>query len=247
VPTLTTSDGLELFYRDEGDGPAVVMLHGLTADGEMNWEWTGVAPAVRTAGYRTLLLDQRGHGRSDQPTDPALYDDDRFAADVSSLLDVAGVERCALVGYSMGALMTLRTVPREDRVVCAVLGGIGDRDLVALDREAIARGLEIDDPDEIDDPEARQFRDFADATGANRSALAALQRGRRREPFDLEQITVPTLVIAGADDRLAGDPHGLAHRLPRGEGRTAAGDHTTALLEPSFGGDIVRFLAHHLR
>jgi pimeloyl-ACP methyl ester carboxylesterase len=247
VPVLTSSDGLELFYRDGGDGPAVVMLHGLTADGEVNWEWTGIAPAVRTAGYRTLLLDQRGHGRSDQPTDPAFYDDDRFAADVSSLLDAAGVERCALVGYSMGALMTLRTVPREHRVVCAVLGGIGDRDLASLDREAIARGLEIDDPDEIDDPEARQFRDYADATGANRHALAALQRGRQRQPFDLEGITVPTLVIAGADDRLAGDPHGLAHLLPHGEGRTAAGDHTTALLEPSFGGDIVRFLAQHLR
>ena len=147
----------------------------------------------------------------------------------------------------LGSLMTMRTVPREPRVVAAVLGGIGGRDLVTIDREAIARGLEIDDPDEIDDPEAREFRDYADATGANRAALAALQRGRRREPFDLDAITVPTLVIAGADDRLAGDPHELAHRLAQGEGRTAAGDHTTALLDPSFGGDIVHFVVHHLR
>ncbi len=247
MPTFRATDGIELFYRDEGEGPAVVLLHGLTADGEMNWEWTGIAPALRTAGYRTVLLDQRGHGRSEQPTDAAAYDDERFAADVSSLLDAAGIDRCVLVGYSMGSLMTMRTVPREPRVVAAVLGGIGSRDLVSVDREAIAHGLEIDDPDEIDDPEAREFRDYADATGANRVALAALQRGRRREPFDLDAISVPTLVIAGNDDRLAGDPRGLSEKLPHGECRVAAGDHTTALLDPSFGGDIVHFVVHHLR
>lgn len=244
--TFRAADGIELWFDDQGEGPAVVLLHGLTATGRMNWEWTGIAPALRAGGFRTILLDQRGHGRSDKPLDPGSYDDSRFVSDVASLLDVTGVEECALVGYSLGSIVALRVVPVESRVHALVLGGIGDRDVATVDRESVARGFEVDDPDEIDDPEAREFRRHADATGANRVALAALQRGRRREPFDLAAVTVPTLVLAGEDDGLAGDPYGLAHRLAKGEGRTVAGDHTTALTDPSFGGEIVRFLSREI-
>jgi pimeloyl-ACP methyl ester carboxylesterase len=251
MPVLTSPDGLPLFYRDDGDGPAVVLLHGLTADGEMNWEWTGVAPALRAGGFRTIALDLRGHGRSAKPTEPEAYRDERFVADVRALLDHLGIDRCGLVGYSLGSLVVLRVTPDEPRVVAVVLGGIGERDIHTTDHstdgETLARAMEIDDPDEIEDPEARGFREWADANGANRAALAALARGRRRDPFDLAAVTVPALVIAGADDHLAGDPFALAHRLPAGEGRCLAGDHTTALMDPSFGGEIVRFLSHHRR
>lgn len=246
MPVLTSPDGLPLFYRDDGDGPAVVLLHGLTTDSEMNWEWTGIGPAVRAGGFRTIALDMRGHGRSAKPTEPEAYRDERFVADVRALLDALGIDRCGLVGYSLGSLVVLRATPGEPRVVAVVLGGIGERDIHPTD-EALARAMEIDDPDEIDDPEARRFREWADATGANRAALAALARGRRRDPLDLATVAVPALVIAGADDHLAGDPFALAHRLPAGEGRCLAGDHTTALADPSFGGEIVRFLNHHLR
>jgi pimeloyl-ACP methyl ester carboxylesterase len=46
-------------------------LHGISADGRMNWEWTGIAPALRDAGFRTVAIDQRGHGKSDKPHDPS--------------------------------------------------------------------------------------------------------------------------------------------------------------------------------
>ena len=244
---VLASDGVRITYRLDGTGPAVVLLHGISADGEMNWEWTGVAPALRAAGFRTIALDQRGHGRSDKPHDPGAYRDERFASDVRAVLDEVGLGRCGLVGYSMGAYMALRTIPIEPRVTAAVLGGIGDSAPNAREREAVARALEAPDGSRSPHREGRSIREYADATGADRRALAAIQRGRNDDPFDLEAIEVPVLVLAGEDDELAGGAAELADALDRSTFVSVPGDHASALIEPAFREAIVEFLESQLR
>lgn len=242
VSDVLAPDGVRIHYEVDGDGPAVVLLHGISADGQMNWEWTGIAPALRTAGFRTVAVDQRGHGGSDKPHEPAAYADDRFAADVSAVLDDAGIESCALVGYSMGAFMALRTTPREPRVSALVVGGIGDSAPKRFDREAVARALEATEPADLPVCEARSIREYADATGADRLALAAIQRGRSDQPFEFDAITVRALVIVGRDDELAGDAAELAGALQHAILIHVPGDHASALIEPAFSEAIVTFL-----
>lgn len=242
MPSFTSSDGLRLSYRDEGYGYPIVLLHGLTADGEMNWEWTGLGPSLRDAGFRTLEPDARGHGLSDKPHDPRAYREDRFAADVSELLDAVAVESCALVGYSMGAMTALRTVPDDPRVALAVFGGIGADELRARDREPVALALEADDPVGATDPEGVEMREFADATGADRRALAALMRGRHNLPFELHRVAVPALLLIGADDVAAGDPVVVAEAMAECELAIVAGDHASALIDPAFKAALLAFL-----
>lgn len=245
VATITAPDGIDLALFDEGEGPPVVLLHGLFASAQINWEWTGIGPRLRAAGFRTIAPDARGHGGSGKPLNPIAYGDDRFAADVSAVLDHLQLDRCALLGYSMGGLVALRTVPVEPRITAAVLGGIGVGDMLIADRELIADALEAEDPGSITDPIGREYREFADATGADRTALAAAQRGRWGHPFELARVDVPALVLTGEDDHLAGDPYELAIQLPQGEAATVPGDHASALLAPTFTEQAIAFLAEH--
>lgn len=242
MTSVTAPDGVEIHYTATGDGPGVLLLHGISADGEMNWEWTGIAPALRDAGLRTVALDQRGHGRSGKPHDPASYADHRFAADVSAVLDDLSIDRCTLIGYSMGGYMALRTAPDEPRVHALVVGGIGDTSPKEWDRHAVAAALEADELTDEHVGEARAIREYADSTGADRHALAAIQRGRVDEPFELARITVPTLVIVAADDELAGDAEKLAAELPDASFLRVAGDHASVLIEPRFIEALVQFV-----
>src|SRR5207244_10313337 len=166
---------------------------------------------------RVITLDARGHGRSEKPHDPEAYADDAMVLDARALLDHLGLESVDVCGYSMGAMTTYALVAREPRARSAVLGGVGGRlggPALAERAPRIAAGLVADDPTTIEDPTARAFRAFADSTGADRHALAAIQRSRRAPLPDASAITVPTLVVAGDGDTLVGSPQDLAARIP---------------------------------
>ena len=174
-----------------GEGPDVLLLHGFAADHHVNWVAPGVVDALVAAGRRVIALDARGHGESDKPHDPAAYENDAMARDAPGLLDHLGVEHVDVVGYSMGALVSTRLVPDEPRARSCVLGGIGgksrgrSRVLRHGRRDLIADALEADDAaSSITDASARAFRSFAEQTGADRLALAAIQPGRRRRSRD---------------------------------------------------------------
>lgn len=239
-------DGVALEYEDRGSGPPVLLLHGFAADAHGNWVAPGVVAALLDAGRRVLTVDARGHGRSDKPQDPAAYAGDAMARDVGALLDHLDVGPFDLVGYSMGSLVSARVVGAEPRVRSLVLGGMGDH--LAQHRSgavaiALAEGLEADDPSTIADPTVRAFRSFADSTGADRLALAALQRSEAGAPPDLGAVAVPTLVLLGDRDTLVGSGAALAGRIPGAVLRTIGGDHLTAVVDPAFAPAIVQFLA----
>jgi pimeloyl-ACP methyl ester carboxylesterase len=241
-------DGTEIAFVTAGAGRDVLLLHGFAADHEVNWVAHGVFDALVAAGRRVIALDARGHGQSDKPQDPAAYENDAMARDARALLDHLEVERVDVVGYSMGALVTTRLVPDEPRTRSCVLGGIGgrirgQRGFSAERRALVAAALEADDLDGVTDPSAHAFRSFADHTGADRLALAAIQRAATpAAKTRLDEIKVPTMVIVGDKDTLAGSPEALADRIPGAIARTVKGSHLGAVADPAFRRAIVEFV-----
>lgn len=246
MPTFATFDGLTLHYHDEGGGDLVVLLHGFAADTNINWVRSGIFDALLDEEYRVVTLDARGHGLSAKPHEPEAYADGAMARDVQALLDHLGAHECRVVGYSMGAVTTMHLAAVDPRVRRVVLLGVGGVTIAddGRDRGAFAAGLLVDDPTSIIDPIAAQFRTLADSVRADRLALAAFASAERPDLNGvLGEIDVPVLVVAGADDVLAGPPEALAALIPGASALGVPGDHFTSNSQPSLHHAVIEFLA----
>ena len=95
-------DGARIWYAAYGAGPAVILLHGgLGHSG--NWGYQ--VPALMRSGYRAVVIDSRGHGRSTRDERPYSYE--LMASDVLAVMDNIRLERAAVVGWSDGACIAL--------------------------------------------------------------------------------------------------------------------------------------------
>jgi pimeloyl-ACP methyl ester carboxylesterase len=96
------SGGVRIHVEVSGpdDGPPVVLLHGFPDRGRL---WDRQAAALARAGYRVIVPDQRGYGRSDKPAEVGAYGLVSVAADVGAVLDALGAPRAHLVGHDWGA------------------------------------------------------------------------------------------------------------------------------------------------
>ena len=246
MPTFTSFDGTEIDYDDVGSGPPVLLLHGFAADRLANWVQPKVVQALVDAGHRVIASDARGHGRSGKPHDPAAYSKLAMPRDAQALLDHLGIGSVHLVGYSMGSIVSTKLAPMDERIRSVVLGGAGV-DFAHVDnlkrRHGIADALLTDDPSTITNPAAAGFRVFADATGADKEALAAIQQAEPDPPVDPGAIAVPTLVLTGDGDDLVGSPQELAAKIPGAKVQIVHGDHLSAVGDPAFRQAIVDFVA----
>ncbi len=248
--SLCSFDGLRLHYEDHGVGEPVLMLHGIMGDSQFTWVRPGIVEALCAAGHRVLLLDARGHGRSQKPHDTAAYGEDAMARDCQALLDHLELNAVDVVGYSMGAYTGSRLVLRDARPRSLVLGGAGPvtfKRSLAL-TAAIADALEAHDPDSIGDREVRAWREHADATGVDRTAMAALFRAPRvGEEEELAKIAVPAIVLTGEHDEVAGSGAELAAAIPTARALSVPGSHFSkpdrALDHPAFIGAVLDFLS----
>jgi len=112
------------------------------------------------------------------------------------------------------------------------------------DPGAMAAAMRAADPEAIDLPLLRSFRQFADVQGEDRLALAACSEGPGRtfSPDDLMALQVPTLVVAGARDLLAGSPERLAEAIPGAHAVTLPGcDHFGTITHALFKGKVFDF------
>ena len=251
MSTFASFDGTECWFDDQELEPGesthtVVLLHGFAADTNLNYVRSGILDALLDAGHRTVALDFRGHGLSAKPHDPAAYGDDALTRDVQALLDHLGVDDCVVVGYSMGSGVALRLGAIDRRVRAVVALGVGGTSLErhATGGSGMRDGLLADDPATISDPNGRRFRHLADSVRADRVALAAcIGVAQPRPAQHLDEISVPVLVVAGADDDLAGDPTVIADRLADGTGVVVPGDHFTSNARPELHEHLLAFVA----
>lgn len=118
---IVRGGGVNLWVEEHGPagGPLVVLLHGFP---ELGYSWRHQVPALRDAGYRVVVPDLRGFGRSEAPEDVAAYGIREHAGDVLALIDRAGVERAILVGHDFGADIAWKTAWLHPERVRAVTG-----------------------------------------------------------------------------------------------------------------------------
>jgi pimeloyl-ACP methyl ester carboxylesterase len=255
MQSFLAGDGLRLAYHEWGisnPGRPVLLHHGFIASARSNWEATGFVAAMLEAHRRVIGIDARGHGESDKPHDPARYGERRMSADLSELADHLGLGRFDLVGYSMGAVVSLVTASQDPRVARMVIGGVGGGivgsggvDRRVLDPEHLAAALEAGDVSQIADPMAKQFRRFADSVGGDRLAYAAQARAVNRSGIALDRISATTLIFAGTSDDLATGVERLAARVAGAQLVLVDGDHLSALT-PSTARLVVEFLERPL-
>jgi pimeloyl-ACP methyl ester carboxylesterase len=227
---VTERDGVRLAVADTGEGPPVVLLHGLTAT--RRYVVMG-STALERSGHRVIAYDARGHGASSPARHPDEYGYEQLALDLEAVLDDAGLERAVLAGASMGAHTLLRlALAHPDRVgglvvITPAYSGEEDRDETDLARwDALSEGLRDRGVDgflaaygEPAVPERwretvlkviRQRLERHEHPEAVADALHAVPRSR---PFDgvndLAAIAVPTVVVASEDEADPGHPRAI--------------------------------------
>lgn len=245
------SDGVEIAYRDEGEGEPVFLVHGFASNSYTNWVFPGWFKALTDAGYRVIAHDNRGHGESEKLYDPALYQSPIMAEDVRRLMDHLAIRSAYVMGYSMGTrISAFLCLNHPGRVKAAIFGGLGMGLVDGVPGSlAIAEGLEADDPSRLSDPQAIAFRTFADQTKSDRHALAACIRESRSKisADDIRCIRQPVLVAVGEEDDIAGDIGGLVSLLEKGE--TCAiprRDHMRAVGDKVYKAGVLEFLSRQI-
>ena len=228
MPTITTKDGVQIFYKDLGDGQPIVFSHGwpLTADA-----WEDQMIYLASKGFRCIAHDRRGHGRSSETWDG--NDMDHYAADLAALTEALDLKNAIHVGHSTGGGEVAHYVGQygsNGRVAKAVL--IGAVPPVMVKKESNPDGLPIEVFDGIREnylkDRAQLYIDFPTGPfyGFNREGAKVSQgiidnwyrqgmMGAYKGGYDcikafsetdftedLKKFEVPALVMHGDDDQI---------------------------------------------
>ena len=103
-------DGVQLAWRETGEGRPLILLHGLFSSGEVNWIKFGTAARIAADGYRVIMPDLRVHGSSEAPHDDEHYPPDVLVRDLEDLVAHLGLIDFDLGGFSLGARTSVRAV-----------------------------------------------------------------------------------------------------------------------------------------
>ena len=102
VHYFTSFDGTKIAYQVKGEGEPVLLVHGFVVNGE-SWKRTALYSDLLEAGYKVIILDQRGNGKSDKPHNDEAYANDAEAKDIMGLMKKIGIKKYDVVGYSRGS------------------------------------------------------------------------------------------------------------------------------------------------
>src|SRR5207237_6896618 len=123
---LSGTNGLQFHVLDEGSGRPVILLHGFPDTGDL---WRNQIPALVEGGFRVIVPDLRGRGRSSKPPAVSDYRLSTIVRDVTGILDALGIERAHIVGHDWGAgvaWLTAALAPQKvDRLVAISVGAPG--------------------------------------------------------------------------------------------------------------------------
>jgi len=227
MSTITTKDGVEIFYKDWGRGQPIVFHHGWPLSSD---DWDAQMLFFVQQGYRVVGIDRRGHGRSSQVSDG--HDMDHYAADAAAVVEHLDLRNAVHVGHSTGGGEVTRYVARHGRgrVAKAVLmsavppimvktpsnpGGLpievfdGLRSSLAANRAQFYRDLPAGPFYGFNRPGAKPVEGVIDnwwrqgmigGAKAHYEGIKAFSETDFTE--DLKSIDVPTLVMHGDDDQI---------------------------------------------
>jgi pimeloyl-ACP methyl ester carboxylesterase len=244
---------IKIYYEVEGKGPPLVLHHGLSNSLE-SWRENGIVDALKK-DYQLILMDARGHGKSDKPHDPEAYSQECKAGDVSAVLDDLGIQSAHFCGYSYGGRMGFEMAKlAPDRVKSVIAGGAGVaarseddpervrqiqlfsagveglKALIAMFEQSVPMAAKVKTRLLANDPEA----------------LLAIAKSSFRVDLegDLPNMKMPFLVFAGESDFRFPAVQEAVRRLPNAQHLYLPGlDHMQALLSSAVLAQVREFLA----
>jgi pimeloyl-ACP methyl ester carboxylesterase len=238
-------DGTRLHVTDLGEGPPVLLLHGLFSSAETNWIRYGTARRLTEAGYRLILPDFRGHGLSDAPEGPEAWPADVLAMDIEALVAHLGLGGdFVLGGYSLGARTVARLLARGMQPRAAIFAGMGLRGLTRGGDRAqfFIRMIENRGTWPRGTPEF-VAEAFMKSSVKNPDCIVHLLKGQQSTPEEtLRGFALPSLVVCGADDQDNGSAPELATVLPNARYAEIPGTHMGSVTRPELAAAIAGFL-----
>lgn len=237
--------GIGVAVHRLGAGPPVVMIHGLASSAYTNWIRYGHAAKIAAAGFEAIMLDLRCHGESEAPLDPATYPRDVALLDIEAVLAALDLGAIDLVGYSLGARFSVALVSRGLKPGRLVLGGMGYETLTdwAARRDHFLAMLARFDVSRLGDADYLAIQ-FMKQMHIDPVAVSLLLRSTGDiAPALLDSVTMPTLVVAGSEDREVGSPETLADRLADARHQFVPGNHMSCVTRPELGDAIAAYLA----
>lgn len=192
----------------------VALVHGWAGSFASTWEAPGVSALLKDIGRNPLGIDLLGHGTADKPHDPEAYGHLH-----EWLLDRLPEESVDIVGFSLGALTTLRAlVAAPSRFRKVVLAGIGDGVFETTTHDMARRIVQAIEGDVTDDATALLFRQYAHQPGNDPVALAAVMKRPQSEPVTAEMLGVihNEVVVCIGDKDFAAPAERLANAFPNG-------------------------------
>jgi non-heme chloroperoxidase len=227
MPTITTTDGTEIFYKDWGQGQPIVFSHGWPLSSD---DWDAQLMFFLGHGYRVIAHDRRGHGRSAQVADG--HDMDHYADDLAALTGRLDLHDAVHVGHSTGGGEVAHYLARhgESRAAKAVLISAVPPLMVRTDANPGGLPKSVFDDFQAQTAQRRSqfYREVAAGPfyGFNRPGVEPVEAvienwwrqgmmGGAKAHYDgivafsqtdftedLKQITIPVLVMHGDDDQI---------------------------------------------
>jgi non-heme chloroperoxidase len=227
VNTITTPDGVSIYYKDWGSGQPVVLSHGWPLSSD---SWESQAFFLASNGFRVITHDRRGHGRSSQPFEG--NDMDHYADDLAQLIETLDLKNIILMGFSTGGGEISRYIGRHGTKRVAKAGLISAVPPLMLKTAKNPGGLPIDVFDGLRTgslaDRSQLYKDIASGPffGFNRSGvkksqgmidsfwMQGMMAGHKNtydciKAFsetdfteDLKKFDIPTLIVHGDDDQI---------------------------------------------
>src|SRR6478672_161897 len=199
-------NGVAIHYEVHGSGPTLLLSHGYSSTARM---WDGQV-AVLKDRYQVIVWDFRGHGESDYPADGAQYSEALTVGDMLARLDKVGAKTAIVGGLSLGGYMSLAFhLAHPERVRALMLFDTGpgfkkDDAREAWNKRAAQTALEYE-TEGLGRLQrlSREMRtaEHRSADGLARAARGMLAQGDARIINSLPSVSVPTLIVVGANDK----------------------------------------------
>ena len=215
--SFALNKGIRIHYEIEGSGPPLVIQHGWSNSIEY-WRDFGYTEILKQ-NYKLILIDARGHGKSDIPKDPEVYSTSIMADDIIAVLDQLYIDKAHFLGYSMGGWIGFDLAENyPERFYSLIIGGADPypEDL-SFARKLVEGEMSVfldlwDNVSAPFKPETR--RQLLEQDPVPLRAIAA--KDRPDMSHVLSSMTIPCLVYVGEDDeRLEGAKECVSH-MPNG-------------------------------
>jgi len=234
-----TFDDIKIAYTDEGEGDAVLLIHGFINTKE-SWKKTELKKDLLNEGFRVIALDLRGNGESDKPQENDAYAYDAEVMDIMFLMQHLRLRKYMAIGYSRGSIVLAKLLTKDKRIKKAVLGGMGI-DFTNPHWKRRIMFMKAFSGDVTKDTKGAV--DYAKSVNADLRSLHLQQKyqpvARKRE---LGYIKAKVLIISGDKDLDNGNPEELQKAIPKSKLEIVKGDHNGTYKTEAFSKAVVSFL-----